>query len=110
MARAGAGDRAHRSPTGSSSTRRRRAEPGEQGIRVELDVRDESIVFKIREAELAEALYMLVVGGREADERTVSVREHRGGDAGAVSLGEFVERIRALAKPPLGEAARVASE
>src|SRR5208282_3082427 len=48
----------------------------EQRIRVELDARDESIARKIREAELRKVPFMLVIGGREAQEATVSVREH----------------------------------
>ena len=68
----------------------------EQGIRVELDARDESIARKIREAELRKVPFMLVIGGREAEDATVSVREHRGGDTGAVALEEFVARLREL--------------
>ncbi len=68
----------------------------EQGIRVELDARDESIARKIREAELRKVPFMLVIGGREAEEATVSVREHRGGDTGAVALEEFVARLQEL--------------
>jgi threonyl-tRNA synthetase len=82
----------------------------QEGIRAELDARDESIARKIREAELRKIPYMLVLGGREVQERTVAVREHRGGDTGAVALEEFVERIRALARAPLGEPAPTASQ
>ncbi len=66
-----------------------------RGIRVERDDRDESIARKIREAELRKIPYMLVIGGREAEQGTVSVREHRAGDAGAVSLEEFITRLEA---------------
>ncbi len=52
------------------------AELTARGIRAELDDRDESIGRKVREAELKKIPFMLVVGGREADEQTVSVREH----------------------------------
>ncbi len=62
--------------------------------RVDLDDRSESIGRKIREAELRKIPYMLVVGEREQQERTVSVREHRGGDAGASTVEQFAERLR----------------
>jgi threonyl-tRNA synthetase len=61
--------------------------------RVDLDDRSESIGRKIREAELRKIPYMLVVGEREEQERTVSVREHRGGDAGASTVEQFAERL-----------------
>jgi threonyl-tRNA synthetase len=73
----------------------------EHGIRAELDARDESIARKIREAELRKVPYMLVVGTREADEGTVAVREHRGGDAGTVALEEFIASVKTLAQVPL---------
>src|ERR1700726_4390612 len=56
------------------------------GLRVELDDRGESVGRKIREAELRKIPYMLVVGEREQAEHTVSVREHRAGDAGSEAV------------------------
>jgi threonyl-tRNA synthetase len=64
------------------------------GVRVELDDRSESVGRKIREAELRKLPYMLVVGEREQSDRTVSVREHHGGDAGAMTVSEFGERLQ----------------
>jgi threonyl-tRNA synthetase len=61
--------------------------------RVELDDRSESIGRKIRDAEMRKIPYMLVVGEREQRERTVSVREHRGTDAGSVSVDQFAKRL-----------------
>jgi threonyl-tRNA synthetase len=61
--------------------------------RVDVDDRSESIGRKIREAELRKIPYMLVVGEREEQERTVSVREHRGGDVGASSVEQFAQRL-----------------
>jgi threonyl-tRNA synthetase len=58
------------------------------GLRVEVDERTESIGRKIREAELRKVPYMLVVGDREAENRTVSLRRHREGDQGAVALDD----------------------
>jgi threonyl-tRNA synthetase len=65
-----------------------------EGIRAELDDRTESVGRKIREAELRKISYMLIVGEREEGEGTVSVREHRGGDAGAVLVADFAERLQ----------------
>jgi threonyl-tRNA synthetase len=64
-------------------------------LRVELDDRSESIGRKIREAELRKIPYMLVVGEREQGDRTVGVREHRGGDVGAMSVEQFADYLRA---------------
>jgi threonyl-tRNA synthetase len=63
------------------------------GVRVELDDRNESVGRKIREAELRKLPYMLIVGEREQQEGTVSVREHRGGDTGASTLQEFTSGL-----------------
>jgi threonyl-tRNA synthetase len=63
------------------------------GVRVEADTRSESVGRKIREAELRKVPYMLVVGDREAEEGTVSVRRHGEGDEGAVPVAEFAERL-----------------
>jgi threonyl-tRNA synthetase len=64
------------------------------GVRVELDERSESVGRKIREAELRKIPYMLIVGEREAEERTVSVREHGKGDTGGVSIEDLTGRLR----------------
>jgi threonyl-tRNA synthetase len=63
------------------------------GIRARLDDRSESVGKKIRDAELAKAPYMLVVGDRELDEGTVSVRRHEEGDVGAIKVPELIGRI-----------------
>jgi threonyl-tRNA synthetase len=65
------------------------------GFRVEIDERTESIGRKIREAELRKVPYMLVVGDREVESRTVALRRHREGDQGSVSLEEARERLGA---------------
>jgi len=67
----------------------------EAGLRAELDDRTESVGRKIRDAELRKIPYMLVVGDREAEERTVAVRRHGAGDEGSVAVDEFVDRLRA---------------
>ncbi|MGH2923823.1 MAG: threonine--tRNA ligase [Solirubrobacterales bacterium] len=73
------------------------AELGEGGVRSRVDERSESVGRKIRDAELARAPYMLVLGDRETEAGTVSVRSHDGGDLGQIALGELIERIRAEA-------------
>jgi threonyl-tRNA synthetase len=65
------------------------------GIRARADDRSESVGKKIRDAELAKAPYMLVVGDREAEERTVSVRRHDEGDLGAMPTSQLIEKLRA---------------
>ena len=67
----------------------------EEGARVELDERGESVGRKIRDAELRKIPYMLVVGDREAGEGMVAVREHRGGDTGSLAVEEFAARLTA---------------
>jgi threonyl-tRNA synthetase len=62
-------------------------------LRVELDVRNESIGRKIRDAELRKIQYMLVVGEREQGDGAVAVRQHRGGDIGSESIVQFATRL-----------------
>ncbi len=62
------------------------------GIRVETDLRNEKIGYKIREAQLQKIPYMLVVGDKEAQAGTVSVRTRGGVDEGAMPLESFIER------------------
>ncbi len=66
----------------------------EMGIRVEKDLRSEKIGSKIREAENKKIPYMLIVGEREQQNSTVSVRRHKHGDIGTFNADEFFERIR----------------
>ena len=61
----------------------------EAGFRVELDLRNEKIGKKIREAQLLKVPYMLVLGDRDVENRTVSVRHRSGEDQGAMSLEDF---------------------
>lgn len=65
----------------------------ENGILAATDGRSEKIGFKIREARLAKIPYMLVVGQKEEEDKTVSVRSRFAGDEGVKSLDEFVEQI-----------------
>jgi len=65
-----------------------------ENIRVELDNRNEKIGYKIREWETKKVPYMLIVGQKEKDSETVSIRKHREGDKGAKPLQEFIFTIK----------------
>jgi threonyl-tRNA synthetase len=69
-----------------------------EGFRVETDLRNEKIGYKIREAQVQKIPYMLVVGDKEAEQGTVSVRHRSAGDKGCISLDEFLEKIRVEAE------------
>lgn len=64
-----------------------------QGVRVELSAENESLGKRIRLAELKKVPYIIIVGEREAAERTVAVRRFGKGDVGAMKLDEFTEKI-----------------
>ncbi len=66
------------------------------GLRVEVDDRKEKVNLKIREAQLQKVPYMLVVGDREAQEGTISVRNRKHGDQGAKTVDQFLTDIEAL--------------
>ena len=63
------------------------------GVRVETDLRNEKIGYKIREAQMQKTPYMLVIGDREAESGAVAVRTRSGEDLGAMPLDAFIERI-----------------
>ncbi len=64
------------------------------GIRVELDDRNEKIGYKIREAQLEKVPYMLVLGDKEVEAGTVGVRSRKDGDVGAIEIDEFINNIK----------------
>jgi len=66
----------------------------EAGVRAEADLRNEKIGYKIREAQSQKIPYMLVVGDKEVEAKTVSVRTRTGGDKGSVALDEFIATIQ----------------
>src|SRR6185295_843616 len=68
----------------------------EGGVRAELDDRNEKLGYRIREAQLQKVPFMLVVGGREEQDGTVSVRRRAGEDLGAMALDAFLARLRDL--------------
>jgi len=65
-----------------------------KNLRVEIDSRSESIGKKIREAEMQKTPYMLIVGKKERDQKTVSVRQRGERDLGGMKLDKFIEKIQ----------------
>jgi len=64
----------------------------EAGLRAEADGRDEKVGYKIRDGETGRVPYMLVVGDREVESGTVSVRRRKEGDLGTLSVEDFIGR------------------
>jgi threonyl-tRNA synthetase len=65
----------------------------ERSFRVKLDNRSETLDKRIREAELEKIPYLLIIGKREMESRTVSLRQRQAGDQGAISCEEFINRL-----------------
>jgi threonyl-tRNA synthetase len=66
----------------------------DKGFRVEADLRNEKVGYKIREHTLQKVPYLLVVGDREKEAGAVSVRTRSGEDLGSMPLADFIERLR----------------
>lgn len=64
------------------------------GFRVEVDDQDAKLGYKIREAEMQKVPYMLIVGGKEVENGTVSVRRHGEGDLGVFTLEDLILRMQ----------------
>ena len=69
------------------------------GVRAILDARPEKIGLKIREAEMQKLPYMLIVGDRESQSQTVSLRAHGGHDLGSLSVADVAAKIQAADRP-----------
>jgi threonyl-tRNA synthetase len=65
-----------------------------QGLRVESDLRNEKISYKIREHTLQKVPYLLVVGDKEREAKTVAVRARGGVDLGSMPVDAFLERLQ----------------
>ena len=63
------------------------------GLRAAADLRSEKIGYRIREAQLEKTPYMLIIGDKEVENGTVSVRARKGEDLGAMSVEDFLARI-----------------
>lgn len=70
----------------------------EAGIRTELDERNEKIGYKIRDWETKKLKYMIIVGEKEQSAGNISVRKHKVGDTGSLSLSEFIDNIQSEIK------------
>ena len=64
-----------------------------EGIRTEVDYRNEKIGYKIRSAQMEKVPYMLVIGDKEVEAHTVAVRTREGKDLGAMEMDAFLEKI-----------------
>lgn len=64
------------------------------GFKAEIDLRNEKIGYKIREAQLKKIPYMVVVGDKEAENGTIAVRSRKGGDLGTMTVDEFIATVK----------------
>jgi len=83
----------HRTYAGAVLTRL-----GENGIRAELDDRNEKMGYKIREAQTAKIPFMLIAGDKEMESGKIAVRNRFEGDMGAQSIESFIEGIKGYAE------------
>ena len=74
----------------------------QSGIRIEKDLRNEKLNYKIREAQLTKIPYMLVIGDREVESDTVTVRERSGNNLPPMSVEDFATKIKDECKAVLG--------
>jgi len=65
-----------------------------QGIRVKIDLRNEKIGFKIREHSMQRVPYLLIIGDKELEDKTITVRTQKGEDLGSLSIHTFTERLK----------------
>jgi threonyl-tRNA synthetase len=65
----------------------------DKGFRADFDLRNEKIGFKIREHTLQRVPYLLVVGDREVEDRTVAVRNRKGEDLGTLGVGDLIAKL-----------------
>ena len=70
-----------------------REELQKEELRVKVDSRNEKVGFKIREAEMEKLPYMLIVGDKEVEGKTISVRNREKGDLGVMNLDKFKKRV-----------------
>ncbi len=65
-----------------------------EGLRIEKDLRNEKLNFKIREAQLSKVPYMLIVGDKEKEDRTVTVRLRNGKNLPAMPITDFITKVK----------------
>ncbi len=66
----------------------------QQGIRVKIDLRNEKIGFKIREHSMQRVPYLVIIGDKELEDQTITVRTQKGEDLGSLAISEFTERLK----------------
>ena len=66
----------------------------EKGIRAELKDEKETVSKKIREGEIQKIPYLLVIGDREINSKTIRVRKRKKGDIGEMKLDQFIDKIK----------------
>ncbi|MBQ6336517.1 MAG: threonine--tRNA ligase, partial [Ruminococcus sp.] len=67
----------------------------EMGMRVEVDDRNEKIGYKIRECQVQKIPYMVIIGDKDIENNTVSIRHRKDGDLGSMSLEDFMAKMKA---------------
>ncbi len=77
----------------AEQTKQIAAELEAAGLRVETDLRNEKIGFKIREAQMQKIPYMLIIGDKEVENGVVAVRSRKGGDLGTMPLADFKAKV-----------------
>jgi threonyl-tRNA synthetase len=65
-----------------------------QGIRVKIDLRNEKIGFKIREHSMQRVPYLVIIGDKELEQKSITIRTQKGDDLGSLSIHEFTERLK----------------
>ncbi len=65
-----------------------------QGMRVEVDTRNEKIGFKIREAQMEKVPYMIVLGDKEVEDKVVALRDRKGGNFGVMSVEDMIAKLQ----------------
>jgi threonyl-tRNA synthetase len=65
----------------------------ERDIRVEIDLRNEKIGYKIREAQLEKVPYMLIIGDKEMENDAIAIRSRKEGDLGQMTVDSFINKI-----------------
>lgn len=68
----------------------------EKDIRASVDDRNEKLGYKIREAQLQKIPFMIIVGDKEVESKTIGVRTRKGGDLGDTNVDEFVEKLKTI--------------
>ncbi|ASF47539.1 threonine--tRNA ligase [Methylovulum psychrotolerans] len=66
----------------------------QQGFRVKIDLRNEKIGFKIREHSMQRIPYLVIIGDKELEQQTVTVRTQKGDDLGSLTIHEFTEQLK----------------